>query len=356
MPPPILRHQSAARFDAVSHAAADPTLNTYRVLQVFCGRLYTSPTGRAGGDANASKAAVVLETEDPATQPWQPVSELGFGDRGNQSFFEMASFNGHLYVGTLNPFTGFQIWKTLGGRKPYRWSRVITNGAYRGNLNELAISMCSFNGSLYVGTAIQNGGYDRTYDVGPAAPELIRIHPDDSWDLIVGTARLTPHGWKFPLSRRGPGFDNPLNGYFWRMTVHEGWLYLGTYKWAVVLPYMIQDRWPADFRWIVDRLGIDELAQFAGGCELWRSADGVDWQPITRSGFENPYNYGVRTMQSTPWGLFVGTANPFGPEIAVRDFDTRLRREVWKYHANKRGGLEIWLGARRSDNDATADS
>jgi hypothetical protein len=353
IPPPILRHENGSEFDAVSHAAADPALNTYRILQVFCGRIYTSPTGRVGGDANASKAAIVLETDDPTSQPWLPVSELGFGDRGNQTFFEMASFNGHLYVGTLNPLTGFQIWKTLAAGKPYLWTRVITNGAYRGNLNELAISMCPFNGALYVGTAIQNGGYDRTYNIGPAAPELIRIHPDDSWDLVVGTARLTPDGWKFPLSGRGPGFDNPLNGYFWRMAVHEGWLYLGTYKSVVMLPYLKKDGWPADFRWIIGELGIDEFAHFAGGCELWGSPDGVDWQPITRSGFENPYNYGVRTLHSTPWGLFVGTANPFGPEIALRDRDLQSGREVWDYHPNRSGGLEIWLGAKKYDDRAT---
>jgi hypothetical protein len=212
--------------------------------------------------------------------------------------------------------------------------------------------MCPFNGALYVGTAIQNGGYDRTYNIGPAAPELIRIYPDDSWDLVVGTARLTPDGWKFPLSGRGPGFDNPLNGYFWRMAAHEGWLYLGTYKSVVMLPYLKQDGWPPDFRWIVGELGIDNFAHFAGGCELWRSQDGMDWQPITRSGFENPYNYGVRTLQSTPCGLFVGTANPFGPEVAFRDRDAHSGREVWKYHPNYRGGLEIWLGAKSYDTRA----
>src|SRR5262249_5517247 len=160
------------------------------------------------------------------------VSDLGFGDPDNQTFFEMADFNGHLYVSTLNPHSGFQVWKTRGGRKPYRWSRVITNGAFRGNLNEIAISMCVFDGALYVGTAIQHGGYARANAVGPAAPELIRIYPDDSWDLIVGRERWTPVGRKFPLSGRGPGFDNPFNGYFWRMIAHNGWLYLGTYKWA----------------------------------------------------------------------------------------------------------------------------
>ena len=263
--PQILRSNYGSRFDAVSTVGTDPALNTFRILQAFCGRLYTSPTGRSGGEANSSNAAVVLESEDPSTQPWQDVSRLGFGDPNNLTFFEMAVFNEYLYVGTLNPFTGFQIWKSSVGRKPYRWSRVLTEGAYRGNLNEIAISMCPCKGALYVGTAIQNGGYDRAHKVGPAAPELIRIHPDDSWDLIVGSPRSTPDGEKFPLSGKGPGFDNPFNGYFWRMTVHDDCLYLGTYKWTVFLPYLKDDQWPSNFRWIVDRLNIDDLSYFAGG-------------------------------------------------------------------------------------------
>jgi hypothetical protein len=343
-PPEILRCRNGRDFDSMSAASSDPALNTYRILQVFDGRLYTSPTGRSGGEANASGLAVVLETGDPASEPWRPVSEVGFGDPANQTVFEMASFNGHLYGGTLNAATGFQIWKTPGGRKPWRWYRVMTNGAYRGNLNEIAISMCVFKNALYVGTAIQNGGYDHTYHIGPAAPELIRIYPDDSWDLIVGTARATPCGWKAPLSGRGPGFDNPFNGYFWRMAVHDGSLYLGTYKWAVMLPWLKSDKWPAWFQGAVYRLGIDELAYSAGGFDLWCSSDGVDWRPVTRNGFNNPYNYGVRTLQSTPCGLFVGTANPFGPEIAVR------ARENWQYCLNPKGGLEIWLGSKTHGN------
>jgi hypothetical protein len=344
LPPQILRSCNGNKFDGISTLGTNAELNTYRVLQVFGRYLYTSPTGKSGGEANASNSAVVFQVEDPATQPWRPVSERGFGDAHNQTCFEMASFNNKLYVGTLNPISGFQIWKTDGQQQPFKWSRVIANGAYRGNLNELAISMCVFKGALYVGTAVQNGGYDRLNKVGPAAPELIRIHPDDSWDLIVGTPRATPDGRKFPLSGKGPGFDNPFNGYFWRMAVHNGSLYLGTYKWTVFLPYTSSDKWPFDFQNIVGQIGIDELAYFAGGCDLWRSPDGVNWLPVTRNGFDNPYNYGIRTLQSTPYGLFVGTANPFGPDVAVRVSKTKSGNDKWEFRPNAKAGLEIWLG------------
>jgi hypothetical protein len=74
------------------------------------------------------------------------------------------------------------------------------------------------------------------------------------------------------------------------------------------------------------------------GCHVWRSADGETWLPVTHVGFDNEYNYGVRNIVSTPVGLFLAIANPFGPRVAV------LRGGVWVYEDNARGGLEIWHG------------
>jgi hypothetical protein len=82
---------------------------------------------------------------------------------------------------------------------------------------------------------------------------------------------------------------------------------------------------------------MNELVDRQAGCDLWRSRDGRDWEFITRDGFGSRYNYGVRRMVSSPHGLFVGTANPFGPEVARPDAAGK-----WEYAPNPRGGLEIW--------------
>jgi len=345
----IMRSTNGINFRPVLKPGNDSTLNTYRALRAFNGRLYTSPAGRTSGwegtayqgaDSNMCNAGVVLESSDPESQPWRQVSDLGFGDPSNVTLFEMVAFNGFLYVGTMNPTHGFQIWKgALAVGPPYKWTRVITNGAYRGKLNQIALSLCVFNNALYVGSGIQDGGYDRTNKVGPAAAELIRIHPDDSWDLIVGEPRRTAFGLKVPLSGMGPGFDDFFNGYIWRMAVHEGWLYAGTYNWSIFLPYSRLDHWPPMMRDRANQVGIDNLVNQHSGFDLWRSRNGVNWTPVSLNGFGNPYNYGVRTLESTPFGLFVGTANPFGPEVAVKT------KKGWEYRPNARGGTEIWLGA-----------
>lgn len=314
---------------------------TLRPLVAFKGRIYTAPAARESGTDGAHdyQGGVVLESRDPMRGGWIPVSEPHFGDLRNVMFFDMATFNGFLYVGTMNPYEGYQIWKTdAEGKPPYRWIRVISQGAYRGKLNEVAASFGAFKDSLYVGSAIYAGGYDRIYNVGPGCPELIRVYPDDSWDLIVGEPRLTPEGLKVPLSGLGPGFNNPFAGYIWRMCTHQGWLYASTLVWSPWLPFSRRKNWPEIAKRILHPARVEKLLRDFGGFDLWRTRDGCRWMPVTLNGFGNPYNCGARTMVSTPFGLFIGTANQFGPEVAVK------RVAGWRYEPNRKSGAEVWLG------------
>lgn len=65
--------------------------------------------------------------------------------------------------------------------------------------------------------------------------------------------------------------------------------------------------------------------------------DGVNWVPVTTNGMGNPYNMGLRTLVSTPHGMFIGTANPFGPKIMPLGGD--------RYVPNPRGGCEVFLAS-----------
>jgi hypothetical protein len=131
-----------------------------------------------------------------------------------------------------------------------------------------------------------------------------------------------------------PGFDNPFAGYIWSMTAHRGRLYAGTFDSAVFALWSDPARRPEPYR----RINVREFVERHGGFALWRTEDGLSWEAVTRHGFGNPYNYGARTLRSTPAGLFVGTANPFAPLVAVNEGGR------WVYAPNDRGGAEIWLG------------
>ncbi len=337
----LLRSEDGANFEIVPRPPWNESVRAFRVLQPFQGRLHTSPTaaGVAVGKVQDSVGSdpTIYGADDLRSDSWKATSASGFGNPGNMTVFEMAEFNDHLYAATVN-VKGFELWKTRGGKPPYQWTRVLEQGAFRGPFNEVGGSLCVFNGALYIGSGVLNGGYHRAAGVGPAATELLRVWPDDSWDIVMGEARMTPQGLKYPLSGYSCGFDNMFNGYVWRMCEHDGHLYAGTFCWANLLPYVPNQAWPDDVIALIKRWSMEKLVQRYGGFELWRTADGVHWLPVTRTGFNNPYNWGARTLTSTPHGLFVATANPYGPDVAVK------RDGKWQYVPNPRGGCEVWLG------------
>jgi ubiquinone/menaquinone biosynthesis C-methylase UbiE len=342
----ILRTIDGINFEPVQNPLNGPTIRT---LLPYKGKLYTTIIGKRDCHANESSQAELLETDDPFTGNWRVVSETSLGDPGNAALFEMAEFNGYLYVSTLNTAGGFQLWKTdAEGSPPYKWKKILTAGAYRGFLNSGGASLVVFNGCLYIGTGISGGGYDRVNKVGPAAAEVICVYPNDTWDLVVGAPRITPDGVKIPLSGMGPGFDNFMNGYMWRMCVHDGWLYVGTFNGAVLTKY--RPRYSikepdkeklAIFEKLLPTRNLENYFERYGGCHLWRTRDGKRFYPVTRNGFGSHFNFGIRQMTSTPFGLFVGTTNPFGPLVGVK------RNGKWDYEVNPRGGMEIWLGSHQ---------
>ena len=245
---------------------------------------------------------------------------------------------------------GYQVWKTdAEGKPPYKWKKVIGFGAYRGKYNQIAITLCPFKGQLYVGSAIQGGGYDNDNRVGPGQPEIIRLNPDDSWELLVGEPRHTPDGYKSPLSCLQPGFGKPFVGYLWSMGSHDGWLYAGTFDWTTNLKYMGTKVFPERLQRIITPQFMEGVVEKIGGFDLWKTYDGITWLPVTNNGFGNPFNYGIRNMVSSPHGFFIGAANPFGPDVAVR------RKAGWNYEENLRGGAEIWLGSSDFFSDYVSD-
>ena len=101
----------------------------------------------------------------------------------------------------------------------------------------------------------------------------------------MGTPRLTPDGAKSPLSGLGPGFNNPFAGYIWSMAEYDGHLFVGTYDSSVFLSFVDLERVPSKRRRLLERLGVDNIVANQGGFDLWSSADGVDWQPVSINGF-----------------------------------------------------------------------
>jgi hypothetical protein len=136
-------------------------------------------------------------------------------------------FADRLYVTTgnkeqdSNPGYGV-YYTTAAGTPPYPWTPVVVRGGWHEDTTlrgPNGLSFAVFQDQLYVGTN--------------RPTELIRLRADGTWDLLVGESRNTPFGVKTPLTGMGIGFGNWFAGHFWRMTAHNGYLYLGTWDWSL---------------------------------------------------------------------------------------------------------------------------
>jgi hypothetical protein len=210
------------------------------------------------------------------------------------TFFEIEKYKGFLYAGTgVNPQndpTPFTVLKTDGQGETPVFTTVIPLGAHKEqNPSAAVISMQKFKRRLFVGT-------DR---------ELLRINPDDSWDLVVGSPRSTPEGRRLdPLSGFDVGFDNLLNIHMWRMTKFGGSLLVGTHDQSTKWKNLIGSNF------LRPRMGAD----------LYSSADGWSFTMVSRNGVGDMYNSGIRALAPTPYGLILGTANHY--------FGTRIYKAV----------------------------
>lgn len=245
--------------------------SSFRDMAIYKGRLYV-----VGGTIRGE--GVLLEAANPAG--------------GNDNFrrvtppemdvYAVSVLNDSLYVGLAGVASGYQILRTdATGTPPYTYATVVSEGGYlRPFPSHTIVTMFPYQGRLYAGT-------DR-----PA--ELLRVNPDDSWDVVVGKPRDTPRGYKYPLSGMDAGFDFPLNAHMWRIGAYQDTLYVGTNDSSSGLITVPE---------------LKKVYEPKMGFDLFSSPDGWHFGMITRTGFGDLYNFGVRTFAATPYGFFLGSAN-----------------------------------------------
>ena len=169
---------------------------------------------------------------------------------------------------------GCQVWKYNYSKD--KWTELVGPhpdadlSAGFGDSKTIAASIIKeFKGNLYVGT------WSTPKEIGG---ELWKYN-GDSWEQVVGRYALTKGG-----------FNNPHNSALWSAEIFKNHLYIGTMNWNF----------------------IDE-----GGCQIWRSADGLSWEKVVDRGFRdflpeneqfirNPY---VWEMDVYKEKLYVGTFN-----------------------------------------------
>ena len=148
--------------------------------------------------------------------------DAGFGNKNNIDCSVLIEYKNYLYAGLWNPNEGCQIWRTkeLDGN----WELVIDKGF--GDINNQWVTVaCEFNDELYVGTGNKKGC------------EIFKTKDGINWEPVVGGS-----------SNISSGFWSEANFYAWSMCAYDSYIYVGT-------------------------------ANNYGG-ELWRSKNGLYWEPI----------------------------------------------------------------------------
>lgn len=199
-------------------------------------KLYLGTMVGLGG----SLQTILYETDDPS-KGWKQV-EIGTGGNNPRGeVVSMESYNGNLFIGTAPP-GGFEVWRTRDGSpKKDDWKLVVDKGAGEA-LNELPLSMTTFRGNLYVGTGIWFGisSIDPSKKfVPPKGFDLIKIDDTDFWEVLIGNEAISPTqpttmGIRKP--RIPAGLGDISNAYCWQLTEYNHRLLLGTWDWSVLLP------------------------------------------------------------------------------------------------------------------------
>lgn len=144
---------------------------------------------------------------------------------------------------------------------------LLTRGAQRFAVNAMVASVATEAGgeALLLGTAALAGGAGQ---VGNWGPELIRLQPDGSWDLIIGQPRFTSDGMRFPASGLVPGAGSPLNAAIRAIASDADGL--------TVIAVQDFSGGPVAGR----REALPGLAAYAGAVRLLASADGEEWMAL----------------------------------------------------------------------------
>jgi len=343
---------------------------------------------------NGAPWQTVLDVGDPASNP--------LADPGNVGIFQIEALGRYLWLTTINRTTGMELWRGDGddclepwvgdGHCNIKWAKIIDNGGGRPPdlplitpaIDNAGATLGIFGNDLYLGVA-ESGFYGATLAELFRVPNAGSVPPGGpdaphKWQLIVGWPRrdfadpgkrlpglenldctnvgdvpnskaelspLTQLVWStisqtieqytgvagldpvgldddpddddcLPASGAGPGFPtgilmDPMSvgneSYFWRFAQHQGELFIGT-------------------------LDISS----GTGLDLLKTADGTHLGVVFDNGLGNPYNYGGRSLVSTPIGLAVGTANPYTGYVDANGVPV--------------GGTEVYIGTTAPAADA----
>lgn len=237
---------------------------------------------------------------------WTRVVSQGFGDPTNAEVYRFAIFNNQLYASTWSwtDTHGTELWRSGTGNAG-DWMRVAYNG-FNGDANNVAaLSLEVFNGNLYAGT----------WNTGTGG-EVWRSNNGTTWTQVntdgFGTANnrgvsaLTAFkGYLYAATRGNP---DVAGDEVWRCQVCNG----GDWTKVVNNGFGNTDTNAAAALEVLNGYLYLVAGNESTGVEVWRTADGADWQQLGFGGFgdsNNGQTYWDNSIAVFNGSLFIGTWN-----------------------------------------------
>ena len=234
----------------VTQGFGDPTNGEVMRFAVFSNTLYASTWSYT-----TTHGAEVWRSNTGNAGDWSRVVANGFnGDANNGTVLSFEVLNGYIYAGTLNGTTGGEVWRSPTGNTG-SWTQVNVDGF--GDTGNVGISALSaFGGYLYAAT----------HHSMPGGAQVWRCQTCDGSDWT----KVVDNGFGRLGARRMPALE-----------VLDNYLYLA-------------------------------IGNSFTGLEVWRTANGTDWDQIGFDGFgdaNNQVTYFDNAVSILNGGLYIGTSN-----------------------------------------------
>ena len=258
----IWRSSNGTNWEAVMQGGFGDRYNgEVMSLAVFDGYIYATTWSYT-----TTHGAEIWRSSTGNSGAWTRVVSNGLGDPSNTAGLTMEAFDGALYAGSYSfdentgKPTGCEVWRTTDGST---WTRVVTDGF--GNANCFAAgALAGFNGHLYAGLGIWD-------------PNTRNYEPGQIWRCSATSACDEASDWSQVMAN---GFGKPQNN-----TIGSLWVFM------------------------------DHLYAYVSnpeGLEVWRTADGTQWEQVGFAGFGDSNNaFGNLDNTTAVFNnrLFIGTSN-----------------------------------------------
>jgi len=286
-------------------------------------------------------------------QSWERVVDNGFGEPGNDYAWGMATFQGKLYVGTLNPVKGAEIWRSASG-EPDTWERVynarsgvFSNGGIRCLYpdGEDALYACAANmrgaeilrttnGKRWTTVSRAGAGSRKNYTVRC----MVRFKDNLYGGSGVQGAHLcrSKNGFNWRTVQTTPSFESTKVLDPNTNTMITNNILIG--ELAVFHDQLYAFTWDKDYtpQVMLDQIkaGPDAPVVFPeppGAFEVFRSSDGVQWEKVV--GQDDIYNNGMGFCLRDPAGLdndVITSTTVFNDRLYLGTENSSGKTSIWR--------------------------